>query len=74
VHALLADIALGRVAATRRDAGTGFDLEPRGPIAELLRWGQHEGSVGWISGLGLLFHLAGKGWAADGDYERAALA
>jgi CHAT domain-containing protein len=74
VHALLADIALGRVAATRRDAGTGFDLEPRGAIADLLRWGQHEGSVGWISGLGSLFHLAAKRWATDGDYERAAVA
>lgn len=73
-HALLADIALGRVAATRRDAGTGFDLHPRGPIAELLHWGQHDGSVGWISGLGGLFHRAAERWAADGDYERAAVA
>jgi CHAT domain-containing protein len=73
-HALLADIAAGRVAATRRDAGTGFDLEPRGPIAEVLRWGQHEGSVGWVSGLGRLFHRAAEGWATDGDYERAAVA
>jgi CHAT domain-containing protein len=73
-HALLADIALGRVAATRRDAGTGFDLQPRGAIADLLHWGQHEGSVGWISGLGSLFHLAAERWAADGDYERAAVA
>jgi CHAT domain-containing protein len=73
-HALLADIALGRVAATRRDAGTGFDLQPRGPIAELLNWGQHDGSVGWISGLGSLFHLAAEHWAAGGDYERAAVA
>ena len=73
-HALLADIALGRVAATRRDAGTGFDLEPRGPIAELLDWGRRNGSVGWTTGLGRLFQRAAKRWAAEGDYERAAVA
>jgi CHAT domain-containing protein len=73
-HALLADIALGRVAATRRDAGTGLDLEPRGPIADVLRWGQHEGSVAWTTGLGRLFQRAAERWAANGDYERAAVA
>ena len=73
-HALLAEIALGGVAATRHAAGTGFDLKPKGPIADLLRWGQDEGSVGWTTGLGRLFQRAAERWAADGDYERAAVA
>jgi CHAT domain-containing protein len=73
-HALLADIALGHIAATRRAAGTGLDLEPRGPIADALRWGQQEGSVGWTTGLGRLFQRAAEGWAAEGDYQRAAVA
>lgn len=46
-HGLLAGIALGHVAETRHLAGTGFDLEPRGPIADALRWGSRtEASAG----------------------------
>jgi CHAT domain-containing protein len=74
VHGLLADIALGRIAATRSEAGTRFDLRARGPIEEVLRWGESDGSVGWTTGLGRLFQRAAARWDADGDYERAAVA
>ena len=37
---LLADIALGQIATTRRAAGTGFDLEPRGPVADARELGR----------------------------------
>ena len=73
-HGLLAGIALGHVAETRRVAGTGFDLEPRGPIADALRWGEHDGSVSWTTGLGRLFQRAAERWDSDGDYERSAVA
>ena len=72
-HGLLAGIALGHV-ATRRLAGTGFDLQPRGPIADALRWGEHDGSISWTTGLGRLFQRAAERWDSDGDYERAAVA
>src|SRR5206468_3439521 len=52
VHDLLADVALGRISTTRRSAGTGFDLQARGPIAALRGWGERDGSVSWASGLG----------------------
>ena len=73
-HGLVAEIALGHVAGTRHAAGASFDLEPRGAIAETIRWGEHDGSVGWTTALGRLFQRAGEGWQADGDYERAAVA
>jgi CHAT domain-containing protein len=73
-HGLLAEIALGHVAETRRLAGTGFDLQPRGPIADALRWGEHDGSISWATGLGRLFQRAAERWDSDGDYERAAVA
>ena len=43
-------------------------------IADLLRWGLDDGSVGWTTGLGRLFQRAAECWAAEGDYERAAVA
>ena len=74
VHALLADVALGRIATTRRSAGTSFDLQARGPIAALQRWGEQEGSVSWTTGLGRIFQGAAAWWQAQGDYPRAQLA
>jgi CHAT domain-containing protein len=74
VHRLLADVALGRIAATRRAAGTGFDLEPRGPVAELRRWGEQDGSASWTTGLGRILQRAADAWAGQDDYERATLA
>jgi CHAT domain-containing protein len=73
-HTLLAGIALGHVAETRRLAGTGFNLKPRGPIADTLRWGEHDGSISWTTGIGRLFQRAAERWDSDGDYERAAVA
>ncbi|HET8820071.1 MAG TPA: CHAT domain-containing protein [Thermoleophilaceae bacterium] len=73
-HTLLAGIALGHVAETRRLAGTGFDLKPRGPIADVLHWGEHDGSISWTTALGRLFQRAAERWDSDGDYERAAAA
>jgi len=73
-HGLLAEIALGHVAGTRRVAGTGFDLEPRGPIADTLRWGEQDGSISWATGIGRLFQRAAERWDSDGDYERTAVA
>ena len=74
VHRLLAEVALGQVAATRRAAGMRFDLAARGPIAALLQWGEHDGSVSWTSGLGRLVQRAAARWDQDGDYPRAELA
>lgn len=74
VHDLLADVALGRIAETRRAAGTSFDFEARGPIAALRRWGDEEGSSSWTSGLGRIFQRAAAGWDKQGDYARAELA
>ena len=74
VQDLLADVALGRIAATRRAAGTSFDFEARGPIAALRRWGEEEGSSSWTSGLGRIFQRAAAGWDKLGDYARAELA
>jgi CHAT domain-containing protein/tetratricopeptide (TPR) repeat protein len=73
-HELLVDVALGAVAATRRKAGTGFDLEPRGPVADTRRWAESDGSAGWATGLGRLFQRAAERWDVEGDYERAAVA
>jgi CHAT domain-containing protein len=73
-HTLLAGIALGHVAETRRLAGTGFDLKPRGPVADALRWGERDGSISWTTSLGRLFQRAAERWDSDGDYERAAVA
>ena len=73
-HGLLAGIALGHVAETRHLAGTGFDLEPRGPIADALRWGEQDGSISWTTGIGRLFQRAAERWDSGGDYERAAVA
>jgi CHAT domain-containing protein len=73
-HGLLAEIALGHVAETRHLAGTGFDLEPRGPIADTLRWGEQDGSISWTTGIGRLFQRAAERWDSDGDYERAVVA
>ena len=74
VHTLLAKIAVGQVAATRRAAGMRFDLAARGPIAELLHWGENDGSVSWTSGLGRLVQRNAAYWDQDGDYPRAELA
>jgi CHAT domain-containing protein len=74
IHGLLADVALGRIAATRRDAGTGFDLEARGPIAALRRWGERDGSVSWTSGLGRILQRAADAWGEQEDYARAEVA
>jgi CHAT domain-containing protein len=73
-HGLLAGIALGHVAETRHVAGTGFDLEPRGPIAAALRWGEQDGSISWTTGIGRLFQRAAERWDSGGDYERASVA
>lgn len=74
VHRLLAEVALGRVAATRRAAGTRFDLAARGPIAALLDWGEHDGSASWTTGLGRLLQRVGDHWDEGRDYARAELA
>lgn len=74
VHRLLAQVALGQVAATRLAAGTGFDLEPRGQIAALVHWGMHDGSSSWTTGLGRLLQRAAASWGERGDYARAELA
>lgn len=74
VHDLLADVGLGRIAATRRSAGTSFDLEAHGPIAALRRWGEQDGSVSWTTGLGRILQRAGADWDMHGGYPRAEVA
>jgi CHAT domain-containing protein len=71
VHRLLADVASGKVARTRRAHGTAFDLTPQGTIAALLRWCEEAGSVAWTTGLGRLLQRAAERWEALGDYDRA---
>jgi CHAT domain-containing protein len=71
VHRLLADVASGKVARTRRAHGTAFDLAPHGTIAALLRWRDEAGSATWTTGLGQLLQRAAARWEAAGDYDRA---
>ena len=71
VHRLLADVASGKVARTRRAHGTAFDLTPQGTIAALLSWCEEAGSVAWTTGLGRLLQRAAERWEALGDYDRA---
>ena len=71
VHRLLADVASGKVARTRRAHGTAFDLTPQGTIAALLRWCEEAGSVAWTTGLGRLLQRAAERWETLGDYDRA---
>ena len=62
------------VAATRREAGTRFDLRPRGSVAALVEWADKEGSASFASGLGRLLQRVGEQWLAEGEYERAEVA
>ncbi len=74
VHRLIASVAADKVAATRRDAGTRFDLRPRGKVAELVDWAEKDGSASFTSGLGRLLQRVGAQWFAAGEYERADVA
>ena len=73
-HRLLADIAAGRIATSRRSAGMRFDLEPRGEIAALRSWAEHDGSVSFATGIARLFQRAARGWDAGADHHRAIVA
>jgi hypothetical protein len=74
VHRLLAATADGELAALRLEAGTGWDLEARGPIAELVAWATGDGSASFGAGLGRLLERAAEAWRERGDLDRAALA
>ena len=74
VHRLIASVAANNVAATRREAGTRFDLRPRGSVAALVEWADKEGSASFASGLGRLLQRVGEQWLAEGEKERAEVA
>jgi tetratricopeptide (TPR) repeat protein len=74
IHRLIGEVAAGRIAATRRTAGTRFDLQPRGTIAALSRWADEDGSASFTTGLGRLLQRVGAQWLATEDYERAEVA
>jgi CHAT domain-containing protein len=74
IHRLLAQLGAGKVATVRLAAGSGFDAEPRGVAAELLRWARADGSVSWATGLGRLLQRAATAWDGQDDPVRAAVA
>jgi CHAT domain-containing protein len=74
VHRLVLDLAMDRTAATRLSAGSGWNLAPRGPIADIVTWATTHGSASFGTGLGRLLERAGDAWKAAGAFERAAVA
>ncbi len=74
VHGLLVDLAADRIAAVRREAGAGWALEPRGPLAEIVAWANRAGSPSLCTGFGRLAQAMAGHWRATGHLERASAA